>query len=386
MFRIITILICWLLASLAVTSVYAQRTGDPVKDAEIADRMASKKGNFLKIADNAPDQYVVKKGDTLWDIASKFLTDPWRWPELWRGNKDQIKDPHWIYPGDVLVLDRRTGTLSKRGAGSLADASPVPGKPNEFKLSPTQRAEVVEKPVPVLPANVIEPYLSRPLVLDANVVDGKVREADALRNAPRIIGAPDDRYILSAGDSAYVQGLTGDAIEWNVFRAGDSLVDPENGEVLGLEAVFLGKVRVTRRGDPAVVQIRSVKQEILRGDRLIVAESETVLNYTLKRPEKDVKARLMTVYGGVGSGGQYSIITVNKGRRDGLEPGSVLALFRSLPPIVQTVEGKKEVIKIQVPDERYGLVTVFRTTDRVAYAIVMEANRPLQVGDGLRNP
>jgi hypothetical protein len=386
MFRIITILICWLLASLAVTSVYAQRTGDPVKDAEIADRMAARKGNVLKIADNAPDQYVVKKGDTLWDIASKFLTDPWRWPELWRGNKDQIKDPHWIYPGDVLVLDRTTGTLTKRGAGSVADASPVPGKPNEFKLTPTQRAEVTERPVPVLPANVIEPYLSRPLVLDANVVNGKAQEAEALRNAPRIIGAPDDRYILSSGDIAYVQGLTGDKIDWNVFRAGDALVDPDSGEILGMEAVFLGKVRVTRRGEPAQVQIRSVKQEILRGDRLIASETEPVLNYTLKRPEKEVKGRLMTVYGGVGSGGQYSIITVNKGRRDGLEPGTVLALFRSIPALTQTVEGKKEPVRIEVPDERYGLATVFRTTERVAYAIVMEANRPLQVGDGIRNP
>ena len=386
MFRIISILICWLLASLAVTSVYAQRTGDPVKDAEIADRVAAKRGNVLKIADNAPDQYVVKKGDTLWDISSKFLTDPWRWPELWRGNKDQIKDPHWIYPGDVLVLDRATGTLSKRGAGSVADASAVSGKPNEYRLKPTQRAEAVERPIPVLPANVIEPYLTRPLVLDAKVVDGRVREADALSSAPRIIGAPDDRYILSAGDSAYVAGLSGETIDWNVFRSGDPLIDPETSEVLGLEAVFLGNARVTRRGDPAMIRIRSVKQEIIKGDRLLPAETEPVLNYTLKRPEKDVKGRLMTVYGGVGSGGQYSIITINRGRRDGLEPGNVLALFRSQPPILQAVEGKKEPLRIEVPDERYGLVTVFRTTDRVAYAIVMEANRPLQVGDGLRNP
>jgi hypothetical protein len=386
MLRIITILICWLLASLAVTSVYAQRTGDPVKDAEIADRMASRKGNVLKIAENAPDQYVVKRGDTLWDISSKYLTDPWRWPELWRGNKDQIKDPHWIYPGDVLVLDRTTGTLTRRGAGSVGDGTAVAVRPNEYKLSPATRAEANVRPIPVVPANVIEPYLSRPLVLDAVVVDGKIQEAEVLRGAPRIVGAPDDRYILSAGDTAYVQGLTSDTVEWNVFRPGEALVDPDNGEVLGLEAIFLGKARVIRRGEPATIQIRSVKQEISRGDRLLPGERDPILNYTLKRAEKDVKGRLMSVYGGVGSGGQFSIITVNRGSRDGLEPGTVLALFRSVPALVQAVEGKKEPVRIEVPDERYGLVTVFRTTERVAYAIVMEANRPLNVGDGLRNP
>lgn len=396
MFRIITILCCWLVASLAVTSVYAQRTGNADKDAEIADQVVAKKGNVLKLADNAPDQYIVKRGDTLWDIASKFLTDPWRWPEIWRGNRDQVKDPHWIYPGDILVLDRTSGTVSKRGAGggetgsgtvSGADAATTGGGiPGTVRLSPSIRSELLVKPIPVLPANVIEPYLSRPLVLDARVVDGKIQEADALRTAPRVVGAPDDRYILSSGDRAYVQGLTSDEVDWDVFRPGAPLKDPETGEVLGLEAVYLGKARVTRRGEPAMVQIGSVKQEILRGDRLMAADRSPVINYDLKRPEREVNGRLMTVYGSVGSGGQYSIVTVNKGRRDGLAPGIVLALFRSLPPLIQKVEGAKEPLKIEVPDERYGVVTVFRVTERVAYAIVMEANRPLQVGDGLRNP
>ena len=400
MFRIITILCCWLVASLAVTSVYAQRTGNADKDAEIADQVVAKKGNVLKLADNAPDQYIVKRGDTLWDIASKFLTDPWRWPEIWRGNRDQVKDPHWIYPGDVLVLDRTTGTVSKRGsvsvsgggessAGAASGAGVTTtggGIPGTVKLSPSIRSSVIAVPVPVLPANVIEPYLSRPLVLDARVVEGKIQEAEALKTAPRIVGAPDDRYILSSGDKAYVQGLKGEEIDWDVFRPGDPLIDPESGDILGLEAVFLGKARVTRRGEPAMVQFRAVKQEIQRGDRLMVADRSPVTNFVLKRPDSEVKGRLMTVYGSVGSGGQYSIVTVNKGRRDGLEPGNVLALFRSLPPLIQKVEGKKTPIKIQVPDERYGVVTVFRVTERVAYAIVMEANRALQVGDGLRNP
>lgn len=380
MSRIITILFCWLIASLAVTSVYAQRTGNPVKDAELADKMAAKSGNVLKIADNAPERYVVQKGDTLWDLASKYLTDPWRWPELWRNNKDQIKDPHWIYPGDVLILDRNAGTLTRQRGGVVA------ADPKDVKLSPTQRSSEVAKPIPMLPANVVEPFLTRPLVLDVKVVDGKIQEGEALRHAPEIIGSPDERYILSTGDRVYIRGLASDSIDWNVFRQGSPLIDPDNGEVLGQEAVFLGSARITQRGDPAQAVLRNVKKEVLKGDRLLAAERQPISNYVLSRPSQDVKARVVSIFGGVNSAGQYSIITLNRGTGAGLQAGSVLALYRQIAPFVRKVEGQEAPEKLTPPPERFGLVTVFKATEKLSYAIVMESNRPITVGDHLGNP
>jgi hypothetical protein len=379
MVRIITILLC---GSLAATSSYAQRTGDPEQDARLADQQVKRTGNVLKIAEDAPARYVVKRGDTLWGISSRYLSDPWRWPELWRGNKDQIKDPHWIYPGDVLVLDRATGTLSferDRAQGQAVLPSGV------VRIEPTERIEAVEKAVPVIPANAIEPYLARPMVLDARMVNGRYEESDALRDAPKLLGANEGRVILGTGDRAFVSGMKSDALNWSVFRPGRRLVDPDSKELLGTEAIYLGAVRVVRRGDPAEVVIQSVKQEILPGDRLVVAERQALTNYTLKRPERDIQARVMTIYGAVETGGQFSVVTINKGQRDGLEVGNVLALFHSVPPIVdkQSDGGER---RIALPDQRYGLVTVFRVTDRVSYGLVMETARPLVVGDALRNP
>lgn len=378
MLRIITILLCWLFASLAVTSVYAQRTGNPEKDAELADKQAAKHGNVLKIADNAPDRYTVVKGDTLWDISSKYLLDPWRWPELWRGNRSQIKDPHWIYPGDVLVLDRKNGTLSLERSGS--------GVNRDGKLSPTVRGEALDKVIPVLPANVIEPFISRPVVIEASVVDGKVSEADTLRNAPQVIGGKEGRTLLGTGDIAYVSGLTGDKIEWNAFRPGKALKDPATGEVMGTEAVYLGKVKVVRRGEPAEVMIGKLKLEILKGDRLLPDERVAISNLTLKSPARAVDARVMSIYGSVDTGGEHSIIAINRGKRDGLEPGSVLALFRSTKPLEFKPNGEGKSVTLQPADDRYGLVTVFRVNERLSYALVMQSARELAIGDTLRNP
>ena len=377
MLRIITILLCWLFASLAVTSVYAQRTGNPEKDAELADKQAAKHGNVLKIADNAPDRYTVVKGDTLWDIASKFLLDPWRWPELWRGNRAQIKDPHWIYPGDVLVLDRKNGTLSvERGGVTLG----------EGKLSPTVIGQPLDKAIPVLPANVIEPFISRPVVIESAVVNGEVREGEALNNAPMVLGGKEGRALLGYGDIAYVTGLTGDKLEWNAFRPGKALKDPVNGEVLGTEAVYLGKVRVVRRGEPAEVLIGKFKLEIARGDRLLPDERVPVSNLTLKSPSRAIDAKIVSVYGSVDTGGEHSIITLNRGKRDGIEPGNVLAMYRSTRALEYKPDNESRTVVVQPADDRYGLVTVFRVHDRLAYALVMQSAREIAIGDSLRNP
>jgi hypothetical protein len=376
--RIITILFCSLFASLAVSSVYAQRTGNPEKDAELADKQAAKRGNVLRIADNAPDRYIVVKGDTLWDISSKFLLDPWRWPELWRGNRAQIKDPHWIYPGDILVLDRKNGTLSFGNVVSSGNGV--------VRLSPQVRSEPIGKAVPVLPANVIEPFLSRPQVLEASVVDGKYELDDTLRNSPQIIGGKEGKTLLGTGDIAYIAGLTSEHLDWNAFRPGKELRDPETGEVMGTEAIYLGKVRVIRRGEPAEGMIGQVKLEILKGDRVMPDQRVDVSNYELKSPTRQIDARLVSIYGSVDTGGLHSIITINRGSRDGLETGNVLALFRSTNPLSYKPNGEGATVTVQPADDRYGLVTVFKVSERLSYALVMDSSRELAIGDTLRNP
>lgn len=385
MVRIITILFCGFVASLVMTSSHAQRTGDPERDAEIADGVVQRSGNVLTISDDAPDRYIVKSGDTLWDISKRYLETPWRWPELWRGNKEQIVDPHLIYPGDVLVLDRKNGTLSVERNGTRSSANYASGANNVVTVSPTQRIESSEVAIPLIPAHAVEPYLSRPIVLDARIVDGRVEEGEGLRNAPMILGSQDGRVIMGAGNRAFVKGLKGDALNWNIFRPGRPFIDPETNEILGTEAVFLGTAEVIRMGEPAEIRVLTSKQEIIKGDRLIVAERQAINNYTLKKPSQTINARVLSIYGGVNTGGRFSIIAINKGKRENLEVGDVLALFHAQRPITHK-RNDGEIDLIELPDDRFGLVTIFRVSDRVSYALVMDANRPLSVGDSLRNP
>jgi hypothetical protein len=312
------------------------------------------------IAADAPDRHIVVPGDTLWGIAGKFLKEPWRWPEVWRLNKEQIKNPHKIYPGDVIVLDRNAGTL--------AMARPV-------KLEPKVYADSERAAIPSIPPKVIDPFLSQPLVI----------ELGALEAAPRIVGTQEGRVMLGGGDHAFVTGIKKDARNWHVYRQGAALKDPDNGDLLGYEAVYLGTAAQMQRGEPALIKIINSKLEIGRGDRLIEAERPPLVAYSPRKPETKVAARIMSVYGGVDTGGQYSVVTLNKGSKDGLQVGHVLALFRSGRVFeARTDQGEKE--SVTLPDQRYGLLFVFRTFDRVAYALTMEAERPLSTGDSARNP
>lgn len=310
---------------------------------------------------DAPERYVVVQGDTLWSIAERFTDAPWRWPELWNLNKDQIRNPDRIYPGDVLVLDRARGQLA------LADT---------VKRSPSVRAEAMRRSaVPSIPPSVIEPFLSRPLVV----------EPDGLEKAPKIVGTEDDRVILSSGHSAYVAGM-GESREenWHVYRQGGALVDPETKKTLGYEAIYLGTAQLVRTGDPATVRLTRTVQEVLKGDRLIAVGKPVPVAYAPHAPTGFKGGRVMSIYGGigkVGESGRHSIISVNRGMSDGLEPGHVLAL---LHPVETRGERKDQTIEIA--QERYGLAYVFRVFDRVSYALVMTVSRPVLPNDVVRTP
>ena len=314
---------------------------------------------------DAPDTYTVVKGDTLWDIAGRFTDAPWRWPELWDLNKEQIKNPHLIYPGDVIRLDRLTGRLS------------IAGRRDPQRLSPRVRDEgSTEKAIPSIPASIIEPWLSRPLVV----------EPDGLENAPTIVATEDNRVVISAGNRAYVTGMAQSKPDsgWYIYRQGKALVDPDTEQTLGFEAMYLGTARQLRAGDPATVELTSATEEVGRGDKLIPIGKPEIVTYAPHAPATFVKGRVISIYGARGrlaEEGQSAIVALNRGAADGLEVGHVLALHTQSSTVKVAGGGT-----IQTPEERYGLVFVFRVFERVAYALVMKISHPVNNFDIVTTP
>jgi len=328
--------------------------------------MPKDKGPMQLNAD-APDRYVVVPGDTLWSISERYTDAPTRWPELWNLNKDEIKNPHLIYPGNVIVLDRSRGRLSVSGTQ---------------KLQPKVRRESTsEGAIPSIPANVIEPFLARPLVV----------EPDGLKLAPQIIAAEDNRVIIGAGNRAVVSGLGGSGeTTWHVYQQGKALVDPETQTTLGYEAIYLGTARVLAAGEPATVEIVSAVREISKGDRLVAAGRPVAVTYLPRAPQAGIKGRIMSIYGSidkVGEGGPQSVIALNRGRVNGLEPGHVLALHRLGGEVtIEKASGDNPAKTVKLPDERYGLAYVFRVFDRVSYALVMRVTKPVYNLDVVATP
>ncbi|MGA7748864.1 MAG: LysM peptidoglycan-binding domain-containing protein [Gallionella sp.] len=335
---------------------------------------------LMDVRSDAPDRHIVVKGDTLWDISGKFFKDPWKWPHIWGLNKDSIKDPHWIYPGDVVFLDRNTGTLrigengttTAGGIGGQAVASGVSETGNIVRLSPKVREiPSAHDAIPSIPASVIGPFLTQPLVIDA----GK------LKGAPELIGAREGRVVLSNDDTVFAKGLPSDkGDQWQIYRPGKTFVDPDTKEVLGIEAIYLGNADVTHFADVSTIKITRAVEDIYPGDRLAQLSIEVVNTYLPRAPETNISAKVISVYGGVTEGGQNSVITLNKGARNGLENGNVLALYRQ-GEVVKSA-GKKYTL----PDERYGLVFVFRVFDKVSYALVMQTKLPVELLDRANTP
>ena len=315
----------------------------------------------LQIRSDAPDQYTVVKGDTLWDISGKFFKDPWKWPHIWGMNKASIKNPHWIYPGATIFLDRSSGTL-RMGKEDTT---------NEIvKLSPHIRSEdSSQNAISSIPSKVIEPFLSQPLVVDEQ----------SLATAPTIIGVAEERVIIGTGDVAYAKGITTDkGNKWQVYRPGKALIDPGTNETLGYEAIFLGSLNVKTFADVSTVVITDAKQEINPGDRLLVPEAVIPHTYLPRAPAHQVAASVISIYGGVSQAGQNTVITLNRGERDGVEIGHVLA-FTSKGRVLKTDN-------TSLPDERYGYAFIFRVFDKVSYALVMQARLPVQLLDHAVTP
>jgi len=316
----------------------------------------------IQLSDTAPDRHVVVRGDTLWGISAEFLKEPWRWPEIWRLNRDQIKNPHWIYPGDIIILDRD------------ANGNPLLRKQNG-KLQPQIYSEQVDQAIPAIPPNVIEPFISAPLVVEVGQLD----------KAARIVATQQDRVFLGRGDTAYVDDADPSQQKWQVYRNGKPLLDPEDSKkILGYEAFYLGSAVQLKAGQPATFEIATANQEIGRGDRLIPAGRPPLVAYIPHRPDAAINGRIISVYGGVDSAGRGSIVSLNKGSVDSVEIGHVFALERNRTIIERDENDQK--VNIQIPAERVGLVFVFRVFDHISYALVVQSEGTVGVNDFVRTP
>ncbi len=322
-----------------------------------------------QIKETAPDRYVVVKGDTLWAISGRFLKSPWRWPEVWQLNKDEIKNPHWIYPGDVVLLDRANGTLR------LSKNEKYRGRGFEKREPQTRIEPSTHLAIPIISPADIGPFLSQPLVI----------EKDGLENAPRIIANEENRVAIGAGGRAYAMGLPSNSQkQWQIFRPGKPLLDPETKAILGYEAIYVGDARVVKEGDPATIEVIKSNQEILRDDRLVAATNIELANFVPHAPSELVHGRVMAAYAGVAEVGKDSIITINLGSKQGLESGHVLALLRA-GDVAAYREGNKN-LTVKLPEERIGLALVFRVFDNVSYALVMKSDRSIKIGDAVETP
>ena len=327
----------------------------------------------VPLADNVPDSYVVKRGDTLWGIAKVFLRDPWYWPEIWQVNP-QIHNPHLIYPGDTLRLvfiDGQPQIVLQRG-----DAA---------RVEPRVRSEPLESAITTIPYATVAAFMSRPSVLDR----------EQIKSAPYLLATRDLHVVMSEGDTLYARGFTNPAelgAHYNVVRVGDPLIDPDDNRVLGYDGIFTGAGHVTRLGDPTTLVMTESSRESRAGDKLIAGGVDVPLDFIPSAPRIRTNGRIIAVANGVTIIGQYEVVVVNRGARDGLAPGNVLAVFDTGPVVLDTDKkgffnldtlGAK---KVALPSERTGTFMVFKTFDNISYGLIMEATNLIRVGDKIQNP
>ncbi|MEC5214130.1 hypothetical protein RCH06_002692 [Polaromonas sp. CG_9.5] len=353
------------------------------------------------LAPNAPDSYIVRPGDTLWAISRMFLKSPWRWPELWGMNLNDIRNPHLIYPGQQLYLEKSNGkaTLRTRRAGSGAEPY------NTVHVSPRTRYETLaDASIPTLAPQDIEPFLAEPLIVDELTFS----------QAPRIVATQEGRVLLSRGDRAYARGAyvgdgagkplsdaKGEPLDFRVFRNATPLKDPTTQQILGYEAHYVGKVELVRGEStaqstdkdgqaqtdivPATIDIVTAKEEMRVGDRLIPEPPRELRSYVPRAPSTQITGQIVSVYGnGIVHAAENQIVVVNRGALDGLERGHVMAIAKDGERLLDKTDSARPNLKL--PNERNGLLMVFRTFDTLSYALVLQVTDSVKVGDRFANP
>jgi nucleoid-associated protein YgaU len=330
----------------------------------------------IELAPGAPDKHVVVKGDTLWDISATFLKSPWRWPEVWQLNREQIANPHLIYPGEIVYLDN-SGTTPRLRLGKPFDGMAAGGgRPGDGdrRLEPVVRAEQLDKDaISTISSAAIEAFINRPLIVDEK----------GLAESPRIIATQEGRVYLGRGDRAYVRGIKEDGIaDWHIYRPAKPLLDPDTRKPLAYEALYLGSAQVVRKGDPTTIRIVGNAEEIGEGDRLVPAEAARTVNFAPRPPERDVAGKIVSVYRGISQVGKNSVVALNVGKAHGLEVGHVLTV--QLTGKLAKDRQANEVVKL--PNEPIGQLLVFRTFDNISYGLIVEASQSISVGDSVVNP
>ena len=316
----------------------------------------------VPLADDHPDEYVVQLGDTLWDIAARFLKDPWFWPEIWYVNPE-IENPHLIYPGDVL------GLVYIDGQPRITNV-----RASTFRLSPQVRVSPLSQAVASIPYDAVAAFLSTGVILEKG-------QADTL---PYMLETRGDHLIASAGNEIYVRGNDGDPMgtRYSLVKIGDPLYDPDDDRLVGYQGIFVAEGTLRRGGDPSTVALTDSKQEAVIGDRLIPEVVDMPLNFFPRAPSYEVEGRIISVVGGVSQIGQYQVVVLNRGSENGLVVGDVLSVYQTGSEIDDRVGGGK----VRLPDEEAGTAMVFKVYDRISYALVMEAITNINVLDTVRNP
>ena len=331
----------------------------------------------IRVKASHPRQYTVKKGDTLWGISSLFLQDPWFWPEIWQKNT-QIQNPHLIFPGDVLTLVYVGGqpqilVNEAQHKAVQQDSGELPVK----KLSPGIRTKSLQASIPSIPGDAIRQFLSKPRVVTREQLD----------NAPRIIASDEEHLILGHGDRVYIRGeIDKERVRFSVFRPGDELRDPVSNDLLGYEAKYSGNVHIISYDDPATGDLTYSAREVLIGDRLLPEDKSKLENLFFPHiPDKDVDAQIISLYDALFGVAQYQIVVINKGERDGMEVGHLLATFTQ-GDVVRDRFDKRRSEPVHLPNERSGLLMIFKTFDRVSYGLTLESKRVIHNNDFVHTP
>ena len=369
------------LAVLAATPSVTQAFPITPQQRDTANQVAAKGVPLSELSENAPDTYTVKRGDTLWHISGMFLKSPWRWPELWGMNLEQIHNPHLIYPGQLLVLEKIDGMARLRMGNTVGGAG------DTVKLSPSIRSESSESAaISSIPMNLIGPFLTDAMIFDEN----------ELAKAPRIVAGEEGHLMLGRGNTAYVLGDLGNSRNWQIFREPKPLVDPDTKQILGYEARYVGTAERKQDGEarpgaqtgglsvPSTFVITGNREDAQIGDRLAPSAVRDFAPFVPHAPANPVNGKIVSLYGDALSAGSNQIVSLNRGARDGLERGTVLALWHD-----GAVTHDKSVEKgalIKLPDERIGSVFVFRVFDRMAYGLVMDTTQPTLPGDRITQP
>jgi hypothetical protein len=343
----------------------------------------------VEVNPDYPDSYTVQNGDTLWDISARFLTEPWRWPEIWQVNP-QIENPHLIYPGDVISLSYDGGspvlTVSRAGMASRT-----------VKLSPTIRVSDMQRPIHTVPIDVIRPFLTSPILVNKNEMD----------SWPYIVSSYEQHLVVSPGIEIYVKGLSQDALgeKYSIYRLGPEYISYSRGrrEVLGYESVYVGDAEIRAFGDPSTAVITSAVKEVVDGDRLVMqSDDEFYTSFIPSSPSSNIIGSIISAEGVLSKIGQYQVVVLDRGSDDGVEVGNVFGVYQSGVVVEDKVKNGKKMYEdsdlidylgymktkgpsIVLPDYRAGVVMVFRTFGRVSYGLIMEALGPIHLHDTIKS-